>query len=105
MPRPMSPSRFIKHCSVLALFCVFAVGYGFAQPRNASAGLRVLITDAQQRAVAGAVCSLSPASNSARVAATASTYELGVARLPATLKPGSSTLRVESPALYTFIPT
>src|SRR5207302_1108045 len=34
MPRPMSPSRFIKHCSVLALFCVLVVGGGFAQPRT-----------------------------------------------------------------------
>src|SRR6266436_6298904 len=102
MPRPMSPSRFIKHCSVLALFCVFVVGGGFAQPRAGSAGLRVLVTDAQQREVAGAVCSLSPANNNAKASITASTDELGVAKFPDTLIPGNYTLRVESPGFETF---
>src|SRR5258706_3271575 len=102
MPRPMSPSRFIKHCSVLALFCVFVVGGGFAQPRAASAGLRVLVTDAQQRGVSGAVCSLSPANNNANASITASTDDLGVAKFPDTLIPGNYTLRVESPGFETF---
>src|SRR6266404_4806075 len=102
MPRPMPPSRFIKHCSVLALFCVFVVGGGFAQRRAGSAGLRVLVTDAQQREVAGAVCSLSPANNNAKASITASTDELGVAKFPDTVIPGNYTLRVESPGFETF---
>src|SRR5437588_6546740 len=101
MPRSMSPSRFIKHCSVLALFSVFVVGV-FAQPRNGSAGLRVLVTDAQQRGVSGAVCSLSPANNNSKPSVTASTDELGVAKFPDTLIPGNYTLRVESPGFETF---
>src|SRR5258708_12448485 len=102
MPRPMCPSRFIKDCSVLALFCVLVVGGGFAQPRNGSAGLRVLVADSQQRPVGGAVCSMIPANNDATAAATASTDERGVAKFPATLKPGNYTLRVESPGFETF---
>jgi hypothetical protein len=98
----MSPSRFIKHCSVLALFCVFVAGDGLAQPRAASAGLRVLVTDAQQRGVAGAVCTLSPANNNAKASIIASTDELGVAKFPDTLIPGNYTLRVESPGFETF---
>jgi hypothetical protein len=98
----MSPIGFIKHCSVLALFCVFAVGGGFAQPRAGSAGLRVLVTDAQQRGVAGAVCSLSLANDNATASITASTDELGVAKFPDTLIPGNYTLRVESPGFETF---
>src|SRR5436853_227916 len=102
MPRPMSPSCFIKHCSVLALFCVLVVGGGFAQPRNGSAGLRVLVADSQQRPVGGAVCSLIPANNNATAAATASTDERGVAKFPSTLTSGNYTLRVESPGFETF---
>jgi hypothetical protein len=98
----MSPICFIKHCLVLAIFCLFVVGGGFAQPRTGSAGVRVLVTDAQQRAVSGAVCSLSPANNNARGAATASTDELGVAIFPAALVPGNYTLRVESPGFETI---
>ena len=102
MPRKISPSRFINYCSVLALFCVFVVGDGFAQPQRRSAGLRVVVTDAQQHAVAGVVCSLSPANNSATIAATASTDELGVAKFPDTVIPGNYTLRVESPGFDPF---
>src|SRR6266481_4400925 len=102
MPRPMSPSRFIKYCPVLALFCLSVVGGGFAQPRKESAGLRVLVADSQQRPVAGAVCSLIPTNNNANVTATASTDERGVAQFPATLTPGNYMLRVESPGFETF---
>jgi hypothetical protein len=98
----MSPNRFIKHCSVFALFCVFVVGGGFAQPQSGSAGLRVLVTDAQQRPVAGAVCSLSAANNSAKASATASTDDLGFAKFPDTLIPGNYILHVESPGFETF---
>jgi hypothetical protein len=98
----MSPICFIKHCLVLAFFCLFVVGGGFAQPRTGSAGVRVLVTDAQQRAVSGAVCSLRPVNNNAKGAATASTDELGVAIFPAALVPGNYILRVESPGFETI---
>lgn len=64
--------------------------------------MRVLVTDAQQRAVAGAVCSLRPANSNAKVTATASTDEQGVAQFPTALTPGNYTLRVESPGFETF---
>src|SRR5437660_50030 len=97
------PHSFIKDCCTLALLWACAVSNGFAQQaQNGGLGLRVLVTDAQQRAVAGAVCSLSPAGNNAKVAATASTDEQGVGKFSATLIPGNYTLRVESPGFETF---
>ena len=97
------PHSFIKDCCTLALLWACAVSNGFAQQaQNGGLGLRVLVTDAQQRAVAGAVCSLSPAGNNAKVAATASTDEQGVGKFSATLVPGNYTLRVESPGFETF---
>jgi hypothetical protein len=98
----MSPSRFIRHCSLLALFCVLVVGAGIAHPGNGSGGLRVFVADTQQRPVGGAACSLIPANNNALAAATASTDDSGVAIFPATLMPGKYTLRVESPGFETL---
>src|SRR5438309_12130596 len=97
------PHSFIKDCCTLALLCACAVSNGFAQQaQNGGLGVRVLVTDAQQRAVTGAVCSLWPASNNAKVSATASTDERGVAKFPATVTPGNYTLRIESPGFETF---
>jgi hypothetical protein len=94
---------FIRHCHALALLCVCAVGPGYAQQSQSRApGLRVLVTDTQQRAIAGAVCSLRAASDKAKVAATATTDEQGIATFPATLTPGNYTLRVESQGFETL---
>jgi hypothetical protein len=78
-----------------------AVGIAFAQ-QSQNVSVRVSVTDAERHAVAGAVCSLSPANNNGRVAAAASTDEKGVAMFSATLMPGSYMLRVESPGFETF---
>jgi hypothetical protein len=94
-------NTFIKHCYALALLCVCAVGPGHAQQPGAPA-LRVLVTDTQQRALAGAVCSLRAASNNAKVAATATTDEQGIATFPAALTLGNYTLRVESQGFETL---
>ncbi len=89
---------FIKHCYVVALLFACAFGSAFGQQsQNSSGGVSVLVTDAQQRPVAGAVCSLSLAIANSTVAASASTDERGIAKFPATLIPGNYTLRVESP--------
>jgi hypothetical protein len=53
------------------------------QPQNSSVGVSVLVTDAQQRPVAGAVCSISLAKANSPVAATASTDQQGMAKFPA----------------------
>src|SRR6266404_7451414 len=103
MRRSKTPHSFTKACCTLALLWACTVGNAFAQqPRDGGLGVRVLVTDAQQRAVTGAVCSLWPASNNAKVTATASTDERGVAKFPATLTPGNYTLRIESPGFETF---
>src|SRR5438309_8375300 len=103
MLRSPFPHSFTRHCWTLAILWACAVSPAFAQqPQNSGSGLRVLVTDAQQRAVAGAVCSLSPPNNNAKAAVTASTDELGVARFPDTLLPGNYKLRVESPGFETF---
>jgi Carboxypeptidase regulatory-like domain/TonB-dependent Receptor Plug Domain len=101
MRRSKVPYTFIKHCYALALFCVCAVGTCYAQQSGAS-GLRVLVTDTQQRALAGAVCSLRAFSDNAKVAAAATTDEQGVAAFPAALTPGNYTLRVESQGFETL---
>ena len=97
MRRSKAPNTFIKHCYALALLCACAVGTGFAQQsESVRLGLRVLVTDTQQRAIAGAVCSLRSKDNP-KVAVTASTDEQGIAVFPAALAPGDYTLRIESP--------
>src|ERR1700716_3009484 len=103
MLRSQAPHFFTKHCWILAILWACVASNAFAQqPQTGGLGLRVLVTDAQQRAVAGAVCSLSPANNNAKVAATASTDEQGIAKFPATLTPGNYRLRVESPGFEAF---
>src|SRR5712692_9839748 len=97
MRRSKAPYNFIKPCFALAVFCVCAVGACYAQQSQSGAlGLRVLVTDTQQRALAGAVCSLRAFSDKAKVSATATTDEQGIAVFPATLTSGNYTLRVES---------
>src|SRR6266404_4113730 len=103
MQRSKTPYSLAKHCFTLAVFLVCAFSTVLAQQsQNDGLGVRVSVTDAQQRPIAGAVCSLWPANNNAKVAATASTDERGIAKFPATLIPGNYKLRVESPGFETF---
>jgi hypothetical protein len=103
MRRSKAPYTFIRHCYALALLCVCAVGPGYAQQSQSNApGLRVLVSDTQQRSLAGAVCSLRAAGDNAKVAATATTDEQGIAAFPAALTPGKYTLRVESQGFETL---
>ena len=103
MQRSKTPYSLAKHCFTLAVFLVCAFSTVLAQQsQNDGLGVRVSVTDAQQRPIAGAVCSLWPANNNAKVAATASTDEQGVAKFPATLTPGYYRLRVESAGFETF---
>ncbi|HEY5074218.1 MAG TPA: carboxypeptidase regulatory-like domain-containing protein, partial [Pyrinomonadaceae bacterium] len=103
MRRSKAPYTFIRHCYALALLCVCAVGPGYAQQSQSNApGLRVLVSDTQQRSLAGAVCSLRAAGDNAKVAATATTDEQGIAVFPAALTPGKYTLRVESQGFETL---
>jgi len=103
MRRSKALYTFIRHCYALALLCVCAVGPGYAQQSQSNApGLRVLVTDTQQRSLAGAVCSLRAAGDNAKVAATATTDEQGIAVFPAALTPGKYTLRVESQGFETL---
>src|SRR5690242_12588855 len=98
-----APILFIRHCYVVALLCACAFGSGFAQQaQNGGTSLSVFVTDAQQRPVAGAVCSLSLAITNSTITTTASTDEKGVAKFPATLKTGKYTLRVESTGFETL---
>src|SRR6266478_6475987 len=98
-----APILFIRHCYVVALLFACAVGPCFAQQaQNGGTSLSVLVTDAQQRAVAGAVCSLSLSVSNSTVDATASTDEQGIAKFPATVLPGKYNLRVESPGFETI---
>src|SRR5258708_4613864 len=101
MRRSKVPQSFTKHCWALAILWACVVSNAFAQHPQRF-GLRVLVTDEQQHAVVGAVCALGPANNNAKVAATASTDERGIAKFPATLIPGNYKLRVESPGFETF---
>jgi hypothetical protein len=97
MRRSKAPNTFLKHFCALALLCVCAVGLCFAQQSQSDAsGLRVLVTDTQQHLIAGAVCSLRGPGDSARVAATATTDEQGIAVFPVTIASGNYSLRVES---------
>lgn len=103
MRRSKALYTFIRHCYALALLCVCAVGPGYAQQSQSNApGLRVLVTDTQQRSLAGAVCSLRAAGDNAKVAATATTDEQGIAAFPAALTPGKYALRVESQGFETL---
>jgi hypothetical protein len=103
MRRSKAPYTFIRHCYALALLCVCAVGPGYAQQSQSNApGLRVLVSDTQQRSLAGAVCSLRAAGDNTKVAATATTDEQGIAAFPAALTPGKYTLRVESQGFETL---
>jgi hypothetical protein len=103
MRRSKAPYTFIRHCYALALLCVCAVGPGYAQQSQSNApGLRVLVSDTQQRSLAGAVCSLRAAGDNAKVAATATADEQGIAAFPAALTPGKYTLRVESQGFETL---
>lgn len=103
MRRSKALHTFIRHCYALALLCVCAVGPGYAQQSQGNApGLRVLVTDTQQRSLAGAVCSLRAAGDNAKVAATATTDEQGIAAFPAALPPGKYVLRVESQGFETL---
>jgi hypothetical protein len=96
MRRSKIPFPFIWHCYAAILLCVCVVGHGYAQQSQGGPGLRVLVRDTQQHALVGAVCSLWAAGDNAKVVATATTDEQGVATFPATLRPGVYTLRVES---------
>src|ERR1700682_4947931 len=101
MRRSKAPNDFIKSCCSLALLWVCAVGACYAQQSQSGAsGLRVVVTDTQQRALAGALCSLQASSNNAKAAAT--TDEQGIAVFPATLAAGTYTLRVESQGFETL---
>src|SRR5882724_2810369 len=98
-----APILYLRHGYVVALLFACAVSSGFAQQtQNGGTSLSVLVTDAQQRAVAGAVCSLSLAVSNSTVDATASTDEQGIAKFPATVIPGKYNLRVESPGFETI---
>jgi hypothetical protein len=99
-----APYSFVRLCSAVALVCICVVGHDYAQESRGDApSLRVLVTDTQQRALAGAVCSLLVAGAKTNVAATATTDEQGIATFPATLPSGTYTLRVESPGFETFM--
>src|SRR5438034_3283828 len=97
MRRSKASFTFISHCYALALLCVWAVGPSYAQQSQTGApGLRVSVTDVQRHALAGAVCSLQASSDNAKIAATATTNEQGIAVFPTTITSGNFTLRVES---------
>jgi Carboxypeptidase regulatory-like domain/TonB-dependent Receptor Plug Domain/TonB dependent receptor-like, beta-barrel len=100
MRRLKAPFSFIWHCCVLAVLCVLTVGSGYAQSQSGASGLRVTVTDMQQHAIPGAVCSLRRSSDSAKIAASTTTNEQGIAVFPATY--GTFTLSVESPGFETL---
>jgi hypothetical protein len=64
-------------------------------------GLRVTVTDAQQRSLNGVTCSLLLPRESATVVATATTDEQGVAAFTA-IAPGAYILRIESEGFEAF---
>src|SRR5439155_5064328 len=102
MFRSKAPASFIKYFYTLALICVCAVVAGAQQSQSGASGLRLLVTDIQQRALAGAVCSLRGPGDNPRVAANATTDEQGIAAFPATLAPGKYKLRVEGHGFETY---
>jgi hypothetical protein len=87
-----SNSPIVVLCLFAAL-CLFAVIPCSGQTASAAA-LRVTVTDANQRPVRDAVCSLLRDANDKQPVATATTDEQGVA-LFSTVAPGPYTLRVE----------
>src|SRR5438132_1417429 len=102
MRRLKAPYSFIKHSHALAVLCLCVVG-GHAQQFPAGAqGLRILVTDSQQRALAGAACALRSSSDNATIAASAISDEHGIATFPTTLGAGNYTLRVESKGFETL---
>src|SRR5882762_4524424 len=104
MRRSTASYSFVRLCSTVALLCICVVGQCYAQQSRSDApSLRVLVTDTQQRALAGAFCLLRVAGDKANVAAIAMTDEQGVATFPATLPSSFYTLRVESPRFEPFI--
>ncbi|PYS41883.1 MAG: hypothetical protein DMF71_10415, partial [Acidobacteria bacterium] len=102
MFRSKAPASFIKYFYTLALICVCAVVAGAQQSQSGASGLRLLVTDIQQRALAGAFCSLRGPGDNPRVAANATTDEQGIAAFPATLAPGKYKLRVEGHGFETY---
>src|SRR5689334_3470282 len=100
MRRLKAPFSFIWHCCALAVLGVLTVGLGYAQSQSGASGLRVTVTDMQQQAIPGAVCSLHPSSHIAEIAATVTTNEQGIAVFPATY--GTFTLSVESAGFETL---
>jgi hypothetical protein len=103
MRRSKAPKSSIERYCVLAMVWAFTVSAAFAQQSSdEAAGLRVIVSDTQQRTVAGAVCSLRSESDNAGVVATAMTDEKGVAKFSAMLRAGNYALFVESPGFETF---
>ncbi len=93
---------FAKLCYVIALLCIGVVSQGYAQQSQSDLpGLTLLVTDSQQRVMAGAVCSLRIAGEKTRDAATATTDEQGVATFSG-LPSGTYELRVEMPGFEPF---
>src|ERR1700758_753402 len=85
---------------LVAALCLFAVIPCFGQTTSVAA-LRVTVTDANQRPVRDAVCSLLGAATDRQPVATATTDEQGVA-LFSTVSPGPYTLRVEREGFDSF---
>src|SRR5437588_3340648 len=102
MFRSKAPASFIKYFYTLALICMCAVVAGAQQSQSRASGLRLLVTDTQQRALAGAVCSLRGPGDNPGVALNATTDDQGLAAFPATLAPGNYKLRVESHGFETY---
>jgi hypothetical protein len=65
------------------------------RPQSKGATLRIALTDAEQRPISGATCSLIRKDDSSRVVATAVTGEGGLVEFPA-ISPGVYTIKVES---------
>jgi TonB-dependent Receptor Plug Domain/Carboxypeptidase regulatory-like domain len=102
MRRSKAPLTFIWLCCALALSVCAVVSCYAQQAQSSASGLRVLVTDTQQHAVAGADCSLRGPDDNAKLAATVTADEQGIAAFPATLTPGTYTLRVESQGFETL---
>lgn len=78
---------------ILSAFCLCAA-VSFGQQPASDISLRVIVTDAQQRPVPGALCSIVRPDNAAQVVSTATTDEQGDAVF-SSIKPGTYTLLVE----------
>lgn len=94
-------NRFVRGCVLLlSLGSIFGVAVFAQQPAPASASLRVTVTDAEGRAVPGAICSLFLASE-AHLIATATSDDAGVASF-SSIVPGKYMLRIESKGFETL---